>query len=350
MPDYNIRADIMMKEALSFDDVLLMPQYSEVMSRWVDIEIIQHLRGIGKFNLPIIASPMDTVSEEETAIVMARVGGLAIIHRYNTVEEQAQICRKAIGARGVNQLIGAAVGVGDDLLDRTTALVDEGICLICVDIAHGHHLKMRYALSALRKRYENRIHIMAGNVATMEGFNDLSDWGADSVRVNVGSGSICSTRIQTGHGIPGLHTIMECAKSDRSATMIADGGIRNSGDIVKALAAGADFVMLGSLLAGTNESPGELININGERRKIYRGMASREAQMAWRNRVSSLEGISYSVPYRGTLEEVLNALDTGIRSGLSYSGARSIQELQAKAKFIRQTAAGQIESTTHIRR
>ena len=179
----------------------------------------------------------------------------------------------------------------------------------------------------------------------------MADWDADSIRCNIGGGSICTTRIQAGHGVPGLETIFQCAKSDRDAKIIADGGIKTSGDIVKALAAGADAVMLGSLLAGTDLAPGKSFkDTNGEFRKIYRGMASVEAQKDWRGRVSSLEGVSSSIPYRGALPDVLADLERGIRSGLSYSGARSIRELQAKAKWIRQTRASIVESSAHITR
>jgi IMP dehydrogenase len=185
----------------------------------------------------------------------------------------------------------------------------------------------------------------------LEGYNDLVDWGADSVRCNIGGGSICSTRIQTGHGVPGLHTIMECARSTRRPVpIIADGGIRNSGDIVKALAAGADFVMLGSMLSGTDETPGDVINTPTGKAKSYRGMASKDAQMDWRGKTASLEGISTTVPCKGPVNDLLGELERGIRSGFSYSGARSLKELQTKARFIRQTSSGQAESGTHILR
>ena len=190
---------------------------------------------------------------------------------------------------------------------------------------------------------------MAGNVATLEAFNDLSDWGADSIRVGIGGGSICSTRIQTGHGVPTLQSVIDCAASDRGAALIADGGIKNSGDIVKALAAGADFVMLGSMLAGTDEAPGEVLRgPDGQLKKVYRGMASKEAQNDWRGRISSIEGVAHVIPCKGPVEETLHEIATGIRSGLSYSGAINIPELQAKSVFIKQTSQSTFESSTHI--
>jgi len=190
---------------------------------------------------------------------------------------------------------------------------------------------------------------MAGNVATLEGFNDLADWGADSIRVGIGGGSICSTRIQTGHGIPTLQSVIDCAESDRSAKLIADGGMKTPGDIAKAIAAGADFVILGSLLAGTDESPGQVIEQEGRKIKRYRGMASPEAQYQWRGRTTSIEGVSHHVDYRGTLFEVIYSLCRGLKSGMSYSGARSLVEFRSKALFIKQTACGLAESGTHIK-
>ena len=206
--------------------------------------------------------------------------------------------------------------------------------VLCIDVAHGHHKLVERAIKSIKEMLNDSVHIIAGNVATLEGFNALADWGADSVRCNIGGGSICSTRIQTGHGVPGLHTIFECAQSDRDAKIIADGGIRSSGDIVKALAAGADFVMLGSMLAGTDESPGEtLIGVLNTKTKVYRGMASKEAQFDWRGKCSSNEGISATIPYKGPVTNVLEDLSNGIKSGLSYSGVRTITELQAKAQI-----------------
>lgn len=335
-----------MKNSLSFDDVLLVPKYSEVMTR-KDIVIKQSLKNVGDFSLPIISSPMDTVTGINMAQAMSFAGGVGIIHRYNSIEDQVRAVMEVI-SRG--EFVGAAIGVGEDCLERATALVRMGVSFLCIDVAHGHHLKVKTALQSLRSSLGKDVHIMAGNVATLEAFNDLADWGADSIRVGIGGGSICSTRIQTGHGMPTLQSIMDCASSDRDAVLVADGGIRTSGDIVKALAAGADFVMLGSLLAGTDETPGRVINTTNGREKIYRGMASKEAQRNWRNRVSSIEGVSHTVPLKGPVSDVLSELRTGIKSGISYSGASCVESLQSRATFIQQTQSGQVESSTHIRR
>jgi IMP dehydrogenase len=211
---------------------------------------------------------------------------------------------------------------------------------------------MKNALKNLNALFEKTVHIMAGNVATLSAFNDLSDWGADSIRVGIGGGSICSTRIQTGHGVPTLQSIIDCARSDRDVPLIADGGIKNSGDIVKAIAAGADFVMLGSLLAGTEETPVEKHwdPSTGTWVYPYRGMASVEAQIKWRGHTSSVEGVSSFVKDKGSVLSVIEDLEKGLRSGMSYTGANSIAMFQSKAKFIQQTPSGQVESSTHINR
>jgi len=329
--------------ALSYDDVLLVPRYSDIKTR-SEIDIGTTLRNGVNLSLPIISSPMDTVSESAMATAMNNAGGIAIIHRYNTIEEQVAQIKETKGS-----MVGAAVGITGDYAERTSALLESGTNVICLDVAHGHHVLMKEALLHLRTTFGNDLHIMAGNVATLDGINDLASWGADSVRCNIGGGSICSTRLQTGHGMPGLQTIIECAKTEKNISIIADGGIRNSGDIVKALAAGADAVMVGSLLAGTHETPGvSFKDRSGSTWKSYRGMASKDAQMEWRGKYSSLEGVTARVPYRGPVAGILAELDRGIRSGFSYSGARNIKELWAKAEFIVQTSAGMSESSTHI--
>ena len=337
-----------MQKGLTYEDVLLVPRHSTITSRR-HVTLDQELDHNIKLKIPLIASPMDTVTEVEMVVAMCNAGGLGIIHRYNSSMKQAELafhCHK----RGIKD-IAAAIGVTGDYLIRAEALVNIGKTnILCLDVAHGHHILMEGALKTLKDKFGASVHLMAGNVATLEGFNDLADWGADSIRCGIGGGSICTTRIQTGHGVPGLTTIFECAKSDRDAKIIADGGIKNSGDIVKALAAGADFVMLGSVLSGTTESPGKaFVGPNGGLRKEYRGMASPDAQKKWRGRVVSCEGVSADVPYKGPVDEVLTGLTRGMRSGLSYSGATTIQELQHNALWIEQSAASIIESSDHVR-
>ena len=333
-----------MNKTYSYDDVLLVPQYSDVRSR-SEIDISTDLGAGVELQLPIVASPMDTISESAMAAAMAKAGSTAIIHRYNTIEEQV----KHINQVSQPAIIGGAIGVSGDYIDRAHALVDAGVTFLCIDIAHGHHIMMKEALGKLREIFGDNYHLMAGNVATLRGIDDLADWGANSARCNIGGGSICSTRIQTGHGLPGLHTIFECAKTQRDIKIIADGGIKNSGDMVKALAAGADAVMVGSLLAGTTETPGEIhMNMEGSRWKTYRGMASKEAQIDWKGKYSSFEGVVSRVPHQGPVNAILQDLERGIRSGFSYSGARHLLQLQIKARFVTQTTSGLSESRTHI--
>jgi len=339
-----------MKNGLCFDDVLLEPKYSEIESRRT-INIGNNLSEKIGLNLPIISAPMDTVTETSMAIsIKKECGGLGIIHRYNTIEEQCKLVSDCF-PRLIT--VGAAIGVQGDYFERAQELVESGAKVICVDVAHGHHILMKNALTKLKQSLSS-VHIMAGNVATENAFRDLADWGADSIKVGIGGGSICSTRIQTGHGVPTFQSVLDCAFVSKSTgvKLIADGGIKNSGDIVKALAAGADFVMLGSLLAGTKESPGQVISTpkdmcNGKM-KIYRGMASKEAQRDWKGSVSSQEGVSTYVPYKGSVVDVLDDLEVGIRSGFSYSGAKDLTKLQERATFIQQSNASCKESSTHI--
>jgi len=338
-----------MSDALSFDDVLLEPRYSDIKSR-KETNVTVEMGNNAVVSMPIVTAPMDTVVGVDMAVAVAKAGGLPIFHRYNSIKEQTDMLALAKRKTHGVPMIGAAIGVTGDYFERATSLNQYRVDLLCLDVAHGHHALMEEAIKRIKDEWGDQIHLMAGNVATLEGFNDLADWGADSIRCGIGGGSICSTRIQTGHGVPTFQTILDISQTDRDALIIADGGIKNSGDIVKSLAAGADLVMVGSLLAGTDQTPSEKVKVDGKVYKAYRGMASKEAQKDWRGKVSSIEGVASMVPYKGSVEHVLGELEVGIRSGLSYSGARNISELQARAIFIKQTSAGQVESSTHIKR
>tara|TARA_R100000008_G_C3582587_1_gene169634 strand:+ start:567 stop:1589 length:1023 start_codon:yes stop_codon:yes gene_type:complete len=335
-----------MKKSLSFDDTLLVPKYSEIRSR-SDVDTSAFLSESIELTLPVISSPMDTVTELNMAKSMSSAGGLGIIHRYNSVEEQAKIVFD-VYTSGVKH-VAAAIGMTGDFLERAQNVVDSGANILCIDVAHGHHVMMRDALSSLKNKFGRDVHLMAGNVATLEAFDDLASWGADSVRVGIGGGSICSTRLVSGHGVPTLQSVIDCARTAHEIPIVADGGFKTSGDIIKALAAGADFVMLGSMLAGTKETPGQVFtSADGSRYKVYRGMASSNAQKDWRGKSSTPEGVSSTVAYRGPVAEVLRDIAGGIRSGLSYSGCTSIRDLQLNCEFTTQTSAGQSESGTHI--
>jgi len=293
---------------------------------------------------------MDTVTEANMARAMAQAGGLGILHRYNSIDEQVELVSEIYARSSTTPMpTSAAIGATGDFLDRATALFDAGVRILCIDIAHGHHALMKNALCQLREIFGDSVHLMAGNVATLDAFNALAEWGADSVRVGIGGGSICSTRLVSGHGIPTLQSIMDCARSEHDVKIVADGGIKTTGDMVKALAAGADFVMIGSMLAGTEESPGVIFtSAEGKKYKVYRGMASFEAQRDWRGSSSTPEGVSTTVRYVGRVKDILSDVYGGISSGLSYSGCTALSELSAKARFVRQTSAGATESYTHI--
>ena len=339
------------KQAYSFDDVLLVPLKSDIESRQ---EVsLQTSIGNHSFRLPIISSPMDTVTELEMMLTMARLGGLGILHRYNGPGSQSNMITAARdileqeSSAAANSLA-AAIGSTEEHTKRAELLYNCGARILCVDVAHGHHSLMERSIKSLKDKFGDKVTLIAGNIATPSAYHDLSSWGADAVRVGIGGGSICSTRIQTGHGVPTFQSVLDCASMD-GAAIIADGGIKTPGDAVKALAAGADAVMLGSMLAGTDESPGDILSTTEDKKyKVYRGMASVEAQVAWRGQARSLEGISTTITYKGSVKDTLKKLEQNIKSGLSYSGARTIGELQAKAQFIQQTAAGQVESSTHI--
>ena len=341
----------MIQTALTFDDVLLVPRFSSIVSR-SEVKLDSNLDKDRKLTLPVISSPMDTVTEHTMAATISNHGGLGIIHRYNSIDEQAKLVTKAKEAGA--KLVGAAVGSTGDFYERASELIKWDVDVICVDVAHGHHQNVREAIEKIKNHPSHyKFHLMAGNVATGEGFQALSDWGADSIRVGIGGGSICSTRLQTGFGVPNLAAIFDCrntkAYAEGKAKLIVDGGIKNSGDMVKAFAAGAHFVMCGSLLAGTDESPGEtFVDGNGVKMKNYRGMASREAQTDWRGRSSAPEGISTFIKHKGSVEPILEDIRGNIQSGFSYAGARNFQELVKNAQFIQQTHAGMSESFTHI--
>tara|TARA_B100000902_G_C27295547_1_gene909651 strand:+ start:734 stop:1906 length:1173 start_codon:yes stop_codon:yes gene_type:complete len=387
-----------MKTALSFDDVLLVPGMSKVESR-KDVDLSCHLRQDldedenytdpgPEFRIPIISSPMDTVTGRDMIMVMHEAGGLGVGHRYCSIEEQVEMVKAEVTEskeenhverhkrmffdnhfsprKDLQELrstheyqsqlkhilshnAAAAIGVTGDYLERAQELVKANCKILCVDVAHGHHISVREALKNLKKKFGQDVILIAGNVATAKAFEDLSRWGADAIRVGIGGGSICSTRIQTGHGVPTLQSIIDCVESSGEAKIIADGGIRNSGDIVKAIAAGADLVMLGSLLAGTDESPGQVFSsAEGKKYKVYRGMASVEAQVDWRGEARSLEGVSTTIPYKGSVKKILKDLEQNIRSGMSYTGAEDLSELYYNSEMIRQTQAGMRESFTHI--
>ena len=467
------------QDSLSYDDVLLVPKFSNITSRKHVDTSSQLTRGI-KINVPIISANMDTVTESATAIAMARQGGIGIIHRFLPIKEHVEevlavkrseaiiiekpytlspehtvkdakilmgqkkitgipvvdnagrfagiltrkdlmfednnlrviadvmtpkpdavtapvntsveaakeifrenkieklplvdkngILKGLITAKDILKremyplaskdskgrlLVGGAIGVRGDYLERAEALVNAECDVLCIDIAHGHSQTVIETIKALRERFSD-VKIIAGNVATAEGTLDLINAGADAIKCGVGGGSVCSTRIVTGSGVPQFSAVFGCAEvaNDAGIPIIADGGIKSSGDIVKALAAGASTVMLGNLLAGTEESPGQTVIKNGRKFKIFRGMAGFGANISKRERENSFddisdvvpEGVEGTVPYKGNLSEVIYQLLGGLRSGMSYCGAHTIEELWKNAEFIKITSAGMKESHPH---
>jgi IMP dehydrogenase len=338
--------------AVCFDDVLLTPKYSQIESRH---NIAVNFTGsdgtalqIGdrKMELPIFCAPMDTVIDTLAGIEMVKIGISPILHRYCEIDSQVQTFCAINEVPGAP--VGAAVGATGDYQDRTTALYNVGCRLFCVDVAHGHHSLSVAAVEWIHESFADA-RIMAGNVATVAGFDRLCEAGATFVRCGIGGGAVCSTRIVTGHGVPTLQTILDCAKSESSGYIVADGGLRTSGDIVKAFAAGADFVMLGSMLACTKDSPGEIIRKDGKFYTNYRGMASKSAQEDWRGQGSAsvIEGVESWREVKGTLHERVKTIVSGLRSGLSYSGCGSLRELFSRAEFVRVSPQSLHESRPH---
>jgi len=468
------------REGLTFDDVLLVPKYSNITSRSQTSLATKMSRNIS-LNIPLVSANMDTVTESAMAVVMAREGGIGIIHRFLTIKEEVnevlktkrsgsvmiekpyvigpdqtvseaieymqekgvsgllvangelrlagiltsrdvqfadsshlvkdvmtkdvitakpgislddakdilqkhrieklplvdekQVIKGLITSKDIIErenfpsaskdkkgrpLVGAAVGVKGDFMERAEALMEAEADIIVVDIAHGHSENALSTVRHLKKAFPN-CELLAGNVATAKGAEDLIKAGVDAVKVGVGSGSICITRVVTGSGVPQLTAVMDCAKigKEYNIPIISDGGTRTSGDVTKALAAGASSVMIGSLFGGTDESPGSTIMKNGKRFKIYRGMASLTASLGRKSKESGFvsldddlndyvaEGVEAMVPYKGSVTDIIKQLTGGIRSGLSYCGAHNIQQMQENAEFIKMSPAGFVESQPH---
>ncbi|MBS1268275.1 MAG: Inosine-5'-monophosphate dehydrogenase [Nitrosopumilus sp.] len=468
------------KEGLTFDDVLLVPKYSDITSRSQTNLSTKLSRNIS-INLPFVSANMDTVTESAMATIMARIGGIGIIHRFLTIQEQANevlkvkrsgsvmienpysinleksikdakeyaeekeisgllvvdsasklvgivterdllfansngtirdimtkdvvtakpgvtldeakeilhkhrveklpivdesgIVKGLITSKDITNntdfpnaskdkkgrpLVGAAVGVKGDFLERSESLLDAGADVLVVDIAHGHSENALSTVRNIKKAFPD-CELIAGNIATAQGTEDLIKAGVDAVKVGVGSGSICITRVITGSGVPQLTAVMDCAKigNDHGIPIISDGGTRTSGDATKALASGASSVMVGSMLGGTDESPGTVLTKNGKRFKVYRGMASLAASIGRKSKETGslsfdddlndyvAEGVEAMVPYKGTVVDILKQLSGGVRSGLSYCGAHTIPQMQENAEFIKMSRAGFAESQPH---
>lgn len=328
--------------AITFDDVLLIPAYNHYESRrLVDISM-RDRTGKLTLKLPVITSNMDTITEDKMANFMGSKGGMGALHRFMSIEENINVFKACEFPTFVS------IGCTKADLDRAAALRDEGAEYFCIDVAHAHAKYVGQTLKNLRSLLPNGC-LMAGNVATYAGADYLASCGADLIKVGIGGGSVCSTRIKTGFGVPMLSCIQDCARTDRS--IVADGGIRTAGDIVKALAFGADFVMIGGIFAGTRPTPGAVIEkSDGKKVKQYRGMASREAQedfMGEMNDWKTAEGVATEVTYREDEDAIIADIIGGLRSGLTYGGSNTIHELQRKLNYMVVSQASRIESLPH---
>ena len=343
------------KEALTFDDVTMAPKYSEVLPSEVDTST--KLSNNLTLKIPLLSSAMDTVTESKMAIAIAKAGGIGVIHRNLNIKKQIQEIRKV---KKQKLLVGAAVGAGPLELKRAQAILKENIDLIVVDTAHGHSKKVAEIIKAIKKMKTKKTSLCAGNIATAEAARFLIKLGVDIVKVGIGPGSICTTRLVAGIGVPQLSAIIEVKKGvkNNKTKIISDGGIKYSGDIAKALSAGADAVMIGSLFAGSLETPGKLIKKNGKLYKSFRGMGSvgamnkGSADRYFQTKQIDVskyvpEGVEGFVKYKGDVKSIIYKLIGGLKSSMGYLGAKKVTLLKNKPNFIKITKAGFYESMVH---
>ncbi len=343
------------KEALTFDDVTLTPRYSEVLPSQVDTST--ELSNKLLLKIPILSSAMDTVTESKMAISIAKAGGIGVIHRNLDIKKQISEIKK-VKRRGL--LVGAAVGAGPLEIRRAEEILKEKVDLIVVDTAHGHTKKVAEIIKKINQKKSKEVTLCAGNIATAEAAKFLAKLGVDIIKVGIGPGSICTTRLVAGIGVPQLSAILEVKKGlkNKKVKIISDGGIKYSGDIAKALSAGADAVMIGSLFAGTIEAPGKLIKKNGKFYKKFRGMGSigamnkGSADRYFQTKQKDLskyvpEGVEGLVKFKGDTRNIILRLVGGLKSSMGYLGSRKILNLRNKPKFVKITKAGFYESMVH---
>jgi IMP dehydrogenase len=343
------------KEALTFDDVTMTPKYSEVLPSEVNTNT--QLSKYLSLKIPLLTSAMDTVTESKMAIAIAKAGGIGVIHRNLDIKKQIAEIKKV---KKQKLLVGAAVGAGPLELKRAEALLKEKVDLIVVDTAHGHSKKVSEIIKIIKKKKTKKTTLCAGNIATAEAAKFLIKLGVDIIKVGIGPGSICTTRLIAGIGVPQLSAILEVKKGVKNSKtkIISDGGIKYSGDIAKALAAGADAVMIGSLFAGAKETPGKLIKKNGKIYKSFRGMGSvgamnkgsadRYFQSKQKDNSKYVpEGVEGYVKYKGNVGDIIYKLIGGLRSSMGYLGAKKVMNLKIKPNFVKITKAGFYESMVH---
>ena len=345
---------VSIKESLTFDDVLLLPKYSNVLPSETDISI--NLTKKIQLKVPFLSSAMDTVTESKMAIAMADAGAIGVIHRNMSIKRQS---KEIINVKKKKLIVGAAVGTSQEDLLRARTLFDSGCDLIVIDTAHGHSEKVLRTLSKIKK-LNKTVPICVGNIATGEAAKKLYNSGADIIKVGIGPGSICTTRMVAGIGVPQISAIMDVKRSlkNKNIKIISDGGIKFLGDIAKALAAGADAIMMGSIFAGTNESPGKKFKIKDKFYKQYRGMgsigamssgsANRYFQKNFKDKSKFVpEGVEGRVEYKGNVSKIIYQLKGGLRSSMGYIGAKDLGQITKNAKFIKITKAGFYESMVH---
>lgn len=333
----------------SYNDVLISPKFNRVKSR-KDVSFKTKVTKNYSINMPLIASNMDTVCESRMAIKIGQLGGLGVIHRFLTIEQQAEEVKKV---KRENLLCAAAIGV-KDYIERTRKLAEAGVEILVLDIAHGHSKYVAEALEWIKLNFPN-IDVMVGNVATKGAAEYFLAKGADAIKVGIGPGSMCTTRIMTGAGIPQITAIMDTYEATQGLIPIcADGGIKSPGDLVKAIGAGADTIMIGSLISGTEETPGEILETEDKKFKEYKGMASYEATLKKQTldgftskEIINVEGERTLVEYKGSIEPIIKKLLGGLASGMTYMGADSIEKAKGKADFIEISPEGYKESIAH---
>jgi len=345
---------VVIKDSFTFDDVSLVPQYSSVLPSETDT--FSKLSNTLNLQIPLLASAMDTVTESKMAIAISKLGGIGVIHRNLSIEEQVLEIKKV---KKNNYLVGAAIGVNLKDFERAEELLKVKTDLIVIDTAHGHTQKVLNMIGKIKKKLKN-CTLCAGNIATGKAAKFLADSGVDIVKVGIGPGSICTTRLVTGIGVPQLSAVLEAKKALKNyrTKIISDGGIKFSGDLAKAIAAGADAIMIGSLFSGTTESPGKIIRHKGKLYKNFRGMGSvgamsvGSADRYYQKKSEDIakyvpEGVEGMVKFKGTVEKIIYNLIGGLKSSMGYLGAKTIEDLQQKGEFIKITKAGFYESMVH---
>jgi IMP dehydrogenase len=396
------------KTYLTYDDVNIVPKYSELNSR-DDVNLNTRFTKNTELTIPIVSSPMDTVTEEDMAKEMLEWGGVGVIHRFQSIEKQARMMKSVwrvwdsyfnIGGDEERSIdneydewikqasrwnrpptksdfddlkerfyfadsmihdekiwskrpLCAAIGVTGDYKERAQELVKNGCNVLLIDVAHGHHVLVKNTIEELKNEFGENVEVIGGSIATKKAAKDLCEWGVDGLRVGIGNGSLCETRIRTGVGLPQVSVLFDvCSVADNyGVPCVADGGIRYVGDISKAIGAGADTVMLGSLLAGTKETPGDTHKVgewpNEKLYKKYRGSASLDSKSD-RGESNNVEGNSKIIPYKGKVKRIISDIRDGIKSSCSYVGASDVLDFQSKCEFVRVTQAGTIEAKPHL--